>query len=422
MNNTLLFAYNVLDDIYRRGAYASQALGSVLPSLSPRDRKAVNRMVLGVIEHNEEWNYQIARLCKKQPKAVVRTILKLGMYCLHYMQSMPTYTSVNDTVELCKAIKREQTGFVNATLKAYVDVMDDLPESGLESLSIRANMPIWMVNLYLDQYGVEEGIRLVTTKFNHTHLRWNERTYSRLKLKNFIEQNGLAALDTPHGYLVGATEPYGELINQGLVTVQALDSIYICQALIEGGGKGKVLDLCAAPGGKSVYIAEHNPQVQVTACDVHPHRVSLIESYARRMGVDNVQAINHDGTEYEEEWCDQFDYVLVDAPCSGLGVVGSNPDIVLNRTEESLRSLPVLQSRLLAVASQYVKPFGVLVYSTCTNLREENGNVVTAFLRAHPEFGLESMSNLPDNDGMLQFAPDEQGNDGFFVARMRKKV
>ena len=421
MNNTLLFAYNVLDDVYRRGAYASQALGSVLPSLSPRDRKAVNRMVLGVIEHNEEWNYQLSRLCRKQPKPVVRTLLRLGMYCLKYMQSMPSYTSVNDTVELCKAVKREQTGFVNATLKAYIEVMDDLPTSGLESVAIRANMPIWLVNRYIDQYGVEEGIRLATTKYNHTHLRWNERSYSRLQLKNFIEQNGLHATDTPHGYLVGATEPYGDLLAKGMATVQALDSIYICNALIEDEGKGRMLDLCAAPGGKSVYLAEKYRDLDVTACDVHPHRVALIESYARRMGVDNVHAIEHDGTEYEEEWKESYNYVLVDAPCSGLGVVGSNPDIVLNRTEESLRSLPVLQEHLLQVAARYVKPFGVLVYSTCTNLREENGNVVTAFLRSHPEFGLESMSNLPANEGMLQFEPDEEGNEGFFVARLRKK-
>lgn len=420
MNNCLLFAYNVLDDVYRRGAYLSQSLGGILSGLSPRDRKTVNRLVLGVVEHEEEWNYQIARLCKKNPKSVVRVILKLGMYCIKYMSSMPDYASVNDTVELCKAIKREQAGFVNATLKGYIEVMDDLPKSGLESLAIRANMPVWMVNLYLDQYGVEEGARLVTTKYNHTHLRWNERTFSRLKLKNYIEQNGLAAKDTPHGYLVGATEPYGELIQQGSVTAQALDSIYICQALVEEDGKGEMLDLCAAPGGKSVYLAEKYPALTVTSCDVHPHRVSLIQSYARRMGAANVEAICHDGTEYNEEWEGKFDYVLVDAPCSGLGVVGSNPDIVLNRTEDALKALPVLQKRLLSIASRYVKPYGVLVYSTCTNLREENGNVVTAFLREHPEFALESMRNLPDNEGMLQFTPDEEGNDGFFVARMRK--
>lgn len=422
MNNYILFAYNVLDDVYRRGAYASVALGDVLPALDERDKKNVSRLVLGVLEHDQEFVYMIGKLCPKNPKAVVRVLLKLGMYLVKYTQSMPDYAAVNEMVELTKAVKKDMAGMVNATLKHYIEIKDDLPTTGLEYLCIQANMPAWLVNRYFDQYGIEEGTRLVTTKFNHTHLRWNERTYSRLKLRNFIVDNGLQAVDTPHGYLVGATEPYKALIAEGKVTAQALDSIYICRALMEGGIEGDVLDLCAAPGGKSVYLAEHNPKARVTACDVHPHRVQLIEAYAKRMGVDNINAMVHDGTDYVPEWEHAFAAVLVDAPCSGLGVVGANPDMILNRSEQDLDALPVLQQKLLSVAARYVASYGVLVYSTCTNLRDENTSVVQRFLLENPDFALESMSDLPANEGMLQFVPDASGNDGFFVARMRKKV
>lgn len=421
MNNCLLFAFNVLDDVYRRESYCSVALNDILPSLDAKDKKMVTRLVLGVIEHEQEWLYMLSKLCKKQPRAVVRVLLRLGMYVVKYMQSMPEYAAVNEIVEIAKAVKKEQAGFVNATLKAYIGVQNELPTTGLDNLCIRSNMPAWLVQRYLDQYGLEEGIRLITAKYNHTHLRWNEKTYSRFALRQWIIDNDLTAKDTPHGYLVAATQPYGTLIAQGKVTAQALDSIYICRALIPDKGCGKALDLCAAPGGKSVYLAEHNPDLAVTACDVHPHRVQLIKQYAARMGVDNVTALEQDGTQPVAEWVDEYDYVLVDAPCSGLGVVGSNPDIVLHRTEQDLESLPMLQKRLLAIAGRYVKPFGTLVYSTCTNLREENGDVVAEFLRQHPQFALESMDGLPENNGMLQFEPDEAGNDGFFVARLRRK-
>jgi 16S rRNA (cytosine967-C5)-methyltransferase len=421
MNNYILFAYNILDDVYRHGAYASVAMGEVMPMLSEQDKKQVTRIVLGVLEHEMEFSYQINRLCLKSPKAVVRVLLKVGMYLLKYTRSMPDYAAVNETVELAKAVKKEMAGMVNATLKNYIAIKDDLPQTGLESLSIRANMPTWLINRYFDQYGIDEGTQLVLNKYNHTHIRWNNKTYSRYALRNFILDKGLPAVDTPHGYLVGATEPFGELIAEGKVTVQALDSIYICRALMEKGVTGQVLDLCAAPGGKSVYLAEYN-DCQVTACDVHPHRVQLIEAYAKRMHVDNVTAICQDGTEYVADWEGRYDAVLVDAPCSGLGVVGENPDMLLNRTEQDLDNLPKLQLKLLSVAARYVKQYGALVYSTCTNLREENGNIVHEFLLRNPQFALEGMSELPENDGMKQFMPDEMGNDGFFVARMRRKV
>ena len=422
MINHILFAYNVLDDVYRRGAYASVALSSVLPTLNQHDRKQVSRLVLGVLEHDYEFGYMLGKLCAKSPKAVVRVLLRLGMYLVKYTRSIPDYAAVNEMVELTKAVKKDMAGMVNATLKHYIDVKDDLPDTGLESLCIRANMPPWLVQRYFDQYGIEEGTSLVLKRYNHTHVRWNDLAYSRYQLRNFILEAGLPAVDTPHGYLVGATEPFADLIAAGKVTVQALDSIYICRAVMEGGLRGKVLDLCAAPGGKSVYLAEHNPDAAVTSCDVHPHRVQLIEAYKKRMGVDNLDTMVHDGTEYMPEWADAFDAVLVDAPCSGMGVVGSNPDIVLNRTEEALEALPKLQLCLLSTAARYVKQYGVLVYSTCTNLREENGNVVNAFLLDNPQFALESMSDLPSNEGMLQFMPDDKGNEGFFVARMRRKI
>jgi len=420
--NYILFAYNVLDDVYRRGAYASVALSEVLPGLDERDKKQVSRLVRGVLEHDYEFAYMIAKLCPKSPKAVVRVILKLGMYLVKYTRTMPDYAAVNETVELAKAVKKDMAGMVNATLKHYVEVQEDLPQTGLDSLCVKANMPPWLVQKYFDQYGIEEGTKLVLDKYNHTHLRWNNKTYSRYQLRNYILDRGLPAVDTQHGYLVGATEPFAELIAAGKVTVQALDSVYICRALMESGISGKILDLCAAPGGKSVYLAEHNPDAVITACDVHPHRVQLIEAYKNRMGVSNLETMVHDGTQRVAEWERQFDAVLVDAPCSGLGVVGANPDIVLNRTEADLAALPKLQSKLLAVGASYVKQYGVLVYSTCTNLREENTDVVQAFLLSNPQFALESMSQLPDNDGMLQFMPDAKGNEGFFVARMRRKI
>ena len=201
-----------------------------------------------------------------------------------------------------------------------------------------------------------------------------------------------------------------DLNSAGKVTIQSKTSMLTCEELHPDNGD-QILDLCAAPGGKSVYMAEL-ASCAVTACDIHPHRVELIESYKRRLGVENVKTLVHDATKENKAFIDKFDKVLCDVPCSGIGVANKKPDIYLNMTNESIKDLPNIQYKILNTAKLYVKKGGVLVYSTCTTLPQENKDIIDKFLKENNDFEIVSQK---------QYLQDNEGIDGFYVAKMVRK-
>lgn len=420
MKNYIRFANQALTSIYKDGAYASIVMGDLLPFLSSSDRAIVTKLVYGVIEHNEEFGYMISKLCKKQPRPAIRVILRLGMFLLKYMDSIPDYAAVNEIVELTKTVKKEQAGFVNATLKIYIKEKNNLPD-GILGLSIQSNYPIWLIGEYIDEYGLEKAKQIINSKFKHTHLRLNHNKIQDDEFEKLCAERNVSFSKSGYGYLITSTSQFKNEIEKGLVTIQALDSIKICKVLVPKSANSDILDMCSAPGGKAVFLAENNPNVKVVACDIHPHRVELIKSYASRMGVENVEARAWDSTVLNKDWIDSFDYVLLDAPCSGVGVINSNPDIILNRTKESVEELNLLQSKLLETASKYVKKGGRLVYSTCSNLKKENIEIVNSFLKINSDFELCESGILPNNEKFYTFENDQFGNDGFFVANIMRK-
>jgi 16S rRNA (cytosine967-C5)-methyltransferase len=185
---------------------------------------------------------------------------------------------------------------------------------------------------------------------------------------------------------------------------------------------GKILDVCAAPGGKSVYLSELG-DYDITACDVHPHRVKLIDSYARTMGA-KIKTVTNDATVHNTEWQDKFDAVICDVPCSGIGVRSSKPDVFLNRKQEDIAAIVETQRKILDVSSYYVRSGGTLFYSTCTILKRENDEVVGDFLSTHPQFELlplKAGNYKSGKDGFLRLLPDGKGLEGFFVAAFKRK-
>lgn len=424
MSSYIVYAYNALDEIYRQGAYMGIVMNELTPKLKREERPSVTRIVHGVVERHEEFSYMLAKLCKKSPKAVVRVILRLGMYLIKYMNSVPDYAAVNELVELTKAIgKKELASFVNGTLKKYIVIKDSLPPSGLTRLALDNNIPLWLVKKYIADYGEEKGLERITQKSSPlTHIRNNSRIISKDGLEKLLIEKGVEYKPTEYGFLIGATDAVSELLDTGKATVQALGSMIAARALTPEAISGRILDVCASPGGKAVYLAELNREAEVLALDVYPHRVELIKSYAKRMGAANVKTEVCDGTLCNIEWLDAFDTVLLDAPCSGFGVRGSNPDIIINKKEADIVSLAGLQKKLLSVAANYVKRGGALVYSTCTDVLEENESVVTAFLSERTDFELESADIGEENNGMHCFLSDKNGREGFFVARLKRTI
>ena len=244
-------------------------------------------------------------------------------------------------------------------------------------------------------------------------MRTNGLIYSDEKFERDLENAGYKFEKTKTGYYVSMNPLLKKLFIEGRITYQSLTSTYAALALDVKDGQN-VLDVCSAPGGKAIFVAEKNPTANVVACDIHPHRVELIGAYARRMHVKNVTPTLFDGTAFNKEWAGYFDRVLCDVPCSAMGVVKKQPDVLLNRNENDIAALKKVQYSILDNAKNYVKSGGFLVYSTCTIFKEENDDNVEEFLKNNNDF-----EKYPSEfDG--QYLPCDT-HDGFFIRRLRRK-
>lgn len=401
------------------GAYSSIELNKALNSLhDERDKAYVSRLFYGVLSKNVQLDYILGMLAPKKPKPKVAVVIKTGIYMLRYMDE-PDYAVTNTQTELIKKLgKKELSGFVNAVLRKSKDVK--IPISDKDKVfetSINFSCPLWITKKLVSQYGLDfTRAYLGATPTDKTHVRVNTDKISKEDFKaklSFFKE-------TPCGFFV----EYSDLkkTDSSLYTVQSLASGLAVKYYAAGLGEGvKVLDLCAAPGGKAVYIAQLL-KASVTACDIYPHRVELIRSYARRMGV-NLTAVENDATVYRPEFSEKFDCVICDVPCSGLGVMFSKPDVTFNRSEKDIPVLNAIQSAVLEQAAKYVKKGGFVNYSTCTVLREENEDIVRRFLSVHPDFSLVRASAEgveADEDGFVRLFPQTDGCDGFFVAKLRR--
>lgn len=400
-----LVAYNALRSIYSEGKYISDVVGNIPDN---DDKSLVVRIVYGVVERDVELNYYISKLVRKSPKSAIKLVLKIGLYCLKYMDALPNYSVCDNTVKLVKDIKKSSlAGFVNATLKSSINKQIELPENETERLSVISSTPLWITKKIIKQYKDTAKTILFNKPTTKTHVRhnsvkWNAVEFeSRFKGYEFSEVGGV---------YVRPTDDIKQLFKSGKITYQSPQSIKIAQMALKSNPK-KILDVCSAPGGKSVYMAERSG-CKVTAFDVHPHRVELIKKYSERMGVE-VDAHVQDATVYLSKYAEIYDVVLVDVPCSGIGVRYSKPDVLLNREEKDIPELVKVQEAILETSARYVKVGGEVVYSTCTIFEEENERVIDKFVNAHPEFNIVST---------MKSVPGINGDEGFFAVRLRRNI
>lgn len=414
MANYLFSSYNALSKIFKEGAYVSDAVYKEIEGDENAD--IIYRIVMGVLEKNNELDFKLSKLVDKRPKSAICIVLKQGIYCLDYMDSLPDYAVVNNSVDLAKTInKGAYKGFVNAVLKRSATEKISLPDGdGAFALSIRYGYPEWAINKIFSEYGREKGKEIVAAqKRGGTHVRTNGLIYSDEKFERDLENAGYKFEKTKAGYYVSMNPLLKKLFIEGRITYQSLTSTYAALALDVKDGQN-VLDVCSAPGGKAIFVAEKKPTANVVACDIHPHRVELIGAYARRMHVKNVTPTLFDGTAFNKEWEGHFDRVLCDVPCSAMGVVKKQPDVLLNRNENDIAALKKVQYSILDNAKNYVKRGGLLVYSTCTIFKEENDDNVEEFLKNNNDF-----EKYPSEfDG--QYLPCDT-HDGFFIRRLRRK-
>lgn len=419
------------------GAYLSNAVKQ--EGLSLKDGALALRLCYGVLQNRMLCDFYISKFCTvplKKLEENVLNALRLGVYQLLFLDKIPESAAVNESVKLVKKYSKNprSSGLVNAVLRTIIRNRENLPKieekNQIQRLSIQYSCPEWLVKeisitlkrgeleAFLQANNQEAPLSLqinpMKTSLEVLQSSWNDRWKGIVHpwLPGCLELHQSGNLEQLPGW------------QEGQFWVQ--DPAAKLAILAAAPQKGwKVLDACAAPGGKSFAAAammENEGQIQ--SCDINERKLKLVQEGADRLGFSCIRTEVQDAGQFRADWESQYDLVIADLPCSGMGVIRKKPDIRYHNPAP-MKSLPAVQKRLLACLSRYVKPGGVLLYSTCTVLRRENEEVVNSFLETHPLFALERFS-LPcpygeATEGVLTLWPQRQGTDGFFIARMRRK-
>ena len=430
-------ALKALIEYRRRGAWPELWLSSALTELSPEDAGLCSALVGGVMQRRMLLDFYLDGLSTVKLRKItpqVLDILRLGLYQILYMDGVPDYAAVNEAAHQARRHANPRAaGFVNGVLREAGRRKDSLPEpdtgDALEDLSIRHSYPRWLVEAMSARLGLD-GCR--------DFLEWSNlpapvvARVNALKITTDALLERLDGAAVRHPWLPDAVvlTAAGEVIRggalrEGLLYIMGAASQLCVHALAPASG-GTVLDLCAAPGGKSLLAAQMmGGQGRLVAVDIHPHKADLIARNAESHGLgEMIQTVAADATVMRPALRESADFVICDVPCSGLGIVGRKPDIRY-KAPGDMAALPALQGEILRRAGEYVKPGGVVVYSTCTLLEAENEAVVTGFLREHPAFiqegfELPGIGQIPA--GAVTLWPHLHGTEGFFICKLRKKA
>ena len=437
MKNARQTAFDILSKIQKDSSYSNLTIDSFLASvcLDEVDSAFVSALVYGVLESSFTLDYQLAANLKqplKKLKPQVLTVLRLGAYQLLFMDKVPESAAVNESVKVIKANGCSfASALVNAVLRNVAKKGLCLPDESDKTFfySVRYSFPQELVKFWIKSYGEENTVGIMEScsgrpplivRANTLKVTADELT-STLKNEG-IESKSSVVTDSLELGKCGSVERLKSFAD-GLFHVQDAASQFCIAALDPQPGE-TILDLCAAPGGKSFTVAERmNNTGKIVACDIHNHRLDLIKSGAARLGITNIECIVNDAAVYNEN-LPMADRVLCDVPCSGLGIVRRKPEIRC-KPLDTLKELPPVQGKILDTASRYVKKGGTLVYSTCALNPKENENVCKSFLESHPDF----KSKLPSfacegmfiRDGFITLMPHINGTDGFFIAVFERK-
>lgn len=437
-------ALNMLIDIDEKGAYSNIALNKIgRENLSKLDENFVREMVYGVVENRLYLDWVIKKFSKiklKKIEPIILEILRIGVYQVVLMDKIPDSAAVNESVKLAKKYSHSGSAkYVNGLLRNVSRNKDSIREIDLEDkkeyLRIKYSHPEWMINRWLGEFGEEftEDLCRANNTRPKLNIRINTLKIKREQLKSILESKGYIVSNTNYasdGLII--ENPQGiidtEEFKDGFFIIQDESSMLVSQILDPKEGS-LVLDLCSAPGGKTTHIAQKmNNHGKILARDIYEHKLKLVQENSNRLGIDIIKTEKFDSIELDENLIEKVDYALIDAPCTGLGMIRRRPEIKWNRTENDIANMSDIQYKILKNASKYLKPGGTLVYSTCSIEREENIDIINKFISENEDFKLVSVDNLLDSkenvstakDGYIELFPHIHGTDGFFVAKLLK--
>lgn len=427
-------ALDILSDVADRGSYLNLALKKQLPFLkSAEDRRFAAALVSTTVQNMLRIDYVSDQFIQsKRVHKVIRNILRLGVCQLMFFESVPVSAAVNECVKLASSSGKSQLkGFVNGVLRKIADNLGSIAYPDMEKapalyLSVFYSYPLWLCEKFISDYGIDFTHQLLsyTADTTLTCVRVNEK---------LLENEDIAVLadylpgkffnDARYVKHASAIEDM-PLFQKGAITPQG-ESSMLCVHAAGIGNRDSVLDVCAAPGGKSAYAAIKCETL--LAMDLHPHRVELIRRTFARLHVQNAEAVEADGMVFRPELEEKFDVVILDAPCSALGLLYRKPDIKIHKKLDEIKDLIEVQRALLANCCRYVKKGGKLLYSTCTINHSENRGNADWFLKSRKDFITDDFApDIPSEllkrleDGFLQLFPHLDGMDGFFIARFRR--
>ncbi len=435
-------------DVDLNDAYSNLSIKKNLDALENKisdvEENLVRGIVYGVLENQIYIDYILGKASKIKLKKIhpkILTILRMGIYQMIFMDRIPNSAAVNESVNLAKKHGHKGTiGFVNGVLRNINRNKEDFSKihtkNKAEYISIKYSHPKWMVDRWIKEFGEDftENLARENNSKPDLNIRVNtlktkkETLKESLLDKGFLVREGIYARDS---LIIENPNRITSLkeFKAGHFFIQDETSSLVGQIMDPKPGS-IVLDVCSAPGGKASHLAEKmENKGRVLSRDIHLNKLEIIRANAERLGIDIIETKISDARKRDESLVDIADYLLVDAPCSGFGLIRRKPEIKWNRKEKDIKDLADLQYEILNNVKDYLKKGGVLVYSTCTIENEENINMVKRFLNENKDFSLVSLENNIESDenitslkdGYVQFYPNIHGTDGFFIAKMIKE-
>ena len=423
----------VLEDVFENGAYSNIALNQAFQSsaMSQKDKSLVTELIYGTVARKITLEWYLAHYIADRDKLEpwVYYLLMVSLYQILYLDKIPAHAVVNDAVAIAKnrGNKKGAEKLVNAVLRRASQ--EELPAPSSirrknKRLSVLYSTPVWLVKKLSEQYGDERAEAILASLFVRN--KASIRVIDPDKLPGIAAATGSelsqlspVGLVKSAGHFV-ATDYFAE----GDITIQDESSQLVAPTL-DLQGNEQILDACAAPGGKTTHMASYLTSGHIIALDLYDHKLDLIKDNAKRLGVaDKISTHKLDATKVHEVFAaDSFDKILVDAPCSGIGLIRRKPDIKYNKENQDFNSLQEIQLQILSSVCQTLRKGGIITYSTCTIFDEENFQVIEKFLASHPNFEQVKLSHKQEDivvDGCLAITPEQYQTDGFFIAQVKR--
>lgn len=419
--NIRKLALQAIEKILYKGGYANIVINEYLNKyeFSDEERRLFTKIVLGTVEKKITLAYYLEPFLKKKQKPLINSLLLMSVYQLVYL-NIPEHAVVNESVKLANSTDRMVGSFVNAVLRNFLRnelrSLEGLDE--VQKLSVKYSYPTWLIAYLLKDYDYETVTKIV--EFNddvkHTAIRINTLKATYDEVISVLEEEHVAYYQSDlvnDGLMVSESLVNHELFKCGKITIQDIASQMVTE-VCNPENDSLIIDLCSAPGGKTAHLASWmNNTGKIYACDVHPHKIKLMEKNFKRLGVNNVKTQLIDAREVHKVVKDEsFDYVLADVPCSGLGVISHKSDLKYNISLQAINDIIVLQRQILDASYPLVKKGGYLVVSTCTINKLENEEQINHLIEKYPDLKVEYQKTI---------LPFEYGTDGFFICKLKKE-